>query len=32
MVEQDATRQWDSSVLQKGNEGEPDVGVLRERN
>jgi hypothetical protein len=23
MVEQDETRPWDSSVLQKGNEGEP---------
>jgi hypothetical protein len=32
MVEQDGRRPWDSSVLQKGNEGEPDVGVLKERN
>ena len=32
MVEQDETRPWDSGVPQKGNEGEPDVGVLRERN
>jgi hypothetical protein len=32
MVEQDETRPWDSGVLQKGNEGEPEVGVLKERN
>jgi hypothetical protein len=32
MVEQDETRQWVSGVPQKGNEGEPDVCVLREKN